>query len=150
MARTPGRVVEEPGAHAPEREHRYIYGGAASPAWTAGAPRPNRRGVRRKVSTFNIILLLFCTGGAIVFYVSNILTINRLASDIGQLEAEYQKIEGINQSLRADVSKKSALELISPAAHDKLGLRTPQTQQVWFTIDRDKLKDLGDASVGTP
>ena len=95
------------------------------------------------MSTFNIILLLFGIGGAIVFYVNNILIINRLASEIGQLESAYQKIEGINQSLRTDVSAKSALEQISPKAHDLLGLRASQTQQVWFTIDRDKLKELG-------
>ena len=105
--------------------------------------RPNRRVVRRKVSTFNIILLLFGIGGAIVFYVSNILSINRLASEIGQLEEEYQKIQGINKSLRADVSRKSALENLSPTVLGQLGLHPSQTEQIWFTIDRDKLKDLG-------
>ncbi len=140
MARTTGRVVEAPPV---ERERRYVYGGTTPSGGPAGALRPNRRGVRRKSSTFNTILLLFAVGGAIVFYVNNILTINRLASEVGQLEAEYQKIEGINGSLRADVGTKSALEHISTAAHDQLGLRSSQTQQVWFTIDRDKLKELG-------
>ena len=145
MARTTGRVVE--GAPPPvERDRRYVYGGATPSGWTAGALRPNRRGVRRKVSTFNIILLLFGIGGAIVFYVNNILTINRLASEVGQLEAEYQKIQGINQSLRTDVSNRSDLEHITAVAHDQLGLRSSQTQQIWFTIDRDKLKELGIAS----
>ena len=140
MARTAVRVVE---AAPQERERRYVYGGTTPSGWTGGAMRPNRRGVRRKVSTFNIILLLFGIGGAIVFYVSNILSINRLASEIGQLEAEYQKIQGINQSLRADVGRKSALENISPAALGQLGLHASQTEQIWFTIDRDKLKELG-------
>ena len=140
MARTAGRVVEAPPA---ERERRYVYGGTTPSGWTAGALRPNRRGVRRKVSTFNIILLLFGIGGAIVFYVNNILIINRLASEIGQLETEYQKIQSINESLRTDVSNKSALDHISQVAHDNLGLRASQTQQIWFTIDRDKLKELG-------
>ena len=141
MARTTGRVVE---ALPPvERERRYVYGGNAPSGWTAGALRPNRRGVRRKVSTFNIILLLFGIGGAIVFYVNNILTINRLASEVGQLEAGYQKIEGINGALRSEVSNKSSLEHISTVANGQLGLRASQTQQVWFTIDRDKLKELG-------
>jgi hypothetical protein len=143
MARTTGRVVEAAEAPPPERERRYVYGGTTPSGWPAGALRPNRRGVRRKVSTFNIILLLFGIGGAIVFYVNNILSINRLASEVGQLEAEYVKIEGINGSLRSDVTRKSALENISPAAHDQLGLRASQTQQIWFTIDRDKLKELG-------
>src|SRR5512135_280184 len=141
MARTTGKVVEA--APPPERERRYIYGGSAPAGWRADTLRPNRRGVRRKVSTFNIILLLFGIGGAIVFYVNNILSINRLASEVGQLEAEYQKIQGINQALRTDVSSKSSLEHISPAALERLGLRASQTQQVWFTIDRDKLRELG-------
>jgi hypothetical protein len=140
MARTTGRVAELPPQ---ELERRYVYGGGPPAGLSGPAMRPNRRGVRRKVSTFNIILLLFGIGGAIVFYVNNILIINRLASEIGQLESAYQKIEGINQSLRTDVSAKSALEQISPKAHDLLGLRASQTQQVWFTIDRDKLKELG-------
>ncbi len=140
MARADGKVVE---SAPPERERRYVYGGATPSGGTGTAMRPNRRGVRRKVSTFNIILLLFGIGGAIVFYVSNILSINRLASEIGQLEAEYQKIQGINASLRTDVSRKSALENISPAALNQIGLHASQTQQIWFTIDRDKLKDLG-------
>ena len=141
MARTTGQVVEA--APPVERERRYVYGGTTPSGWTAGALRPNRRGVRRKASTFNIIPLLFGTGGAIVFYVNNILSIKRLASEVGQLEAEYQKLEGINGALRADVGTKSALERISPKAQDQLGLRASQTQQVWFTIDRDKLKELG-------
>jgi hypothetical protein len=32
------------------------------------------------------------------------------------------------------------------AANGQLGLRASQTQQGWFTIDRDKLKELGIAS----
>ena len=148
MARTTDRVVEAAGSP-PERERRYVYGGAPPPGWAANAMRPNKRGIRRKVSTFNIILLLFGIGGAIVFYVNNILSINRLASEVGQLEAEYQKIESINASLRADVSKKSALDQISPAAYNQLGLRASQTQQIWFTIDREKLKELGAAPGGS-
>ena len=109
----------------------------------------NRRATRRKVSTFNIIILLFGIGGAIVFYINNILSINRLASEVGQLEADYQKIDGINASLRAEVSRKSALERISPAAQDLLGLHASQTPQIWFTIDRDKLKNLGAAGSGS-
>ena len=147
MGTTSGRGVEA--VPPPDREHRYIYGGASPEGVQGGALRPNRRGTRRKVSTFNIILLLFGVGGAIVFYVNNILSINRLASEIGQLEAEYQKIQGINESLRTDVSRKSALENISPVAHVQLGLRASQTQQIWFTIDRDKLRDLGAAPGGS-
>ena len=140
MARTAGKVIEA--TLTPERERRYVYGGSTPTGWSGSALRPNRRAVRRRVSTFNIIILLFGVGGAIVFYVSNILSINRLSSEIGQLEAEYQKIEGINQGLRTSVTNKSALDKISAAARDQLGLHATQTQQIWFTIDRDKLKEV--------
>jgi hypothetical protein len=145
MRNIKGRVIET----ALPLERRYVYGGTPTPALPGKALRLKRRGAGRKVSTFNVILLLFGFGGAIVFYVNNILSINRLASEIGQLEARYQKIQGINVSLRTDVVRKSALDHISPVAHDQLGLHMLQTQQIWFSIDREKLRELGISSTDT-
>ncbi|HTO94368.1 MAG TPA: hypothetical protein VMM80_08330 [Bacteroidota bacterium] len=140
MATSSGRGVEP--AEPRELERRYVYGGSA-PAGIAGGPlRPNRPGVRRRVSTFNVMLLLFGIGGAIVFYINNILSINRLASETGQLEAELQKLEGITASLRTDVANRSALDRISTVAQSELGLRPSATQQIWFTIDRDRLGEI--------
>ena len=139
MATGAGRGIEQ--AEPRELERRYVYGGG-TPGGAGGALRPNRPGVRRRVSTFNIMLVLFGIGGAIVFYINNILSINRLASDTGQLEAELQKLEGINASLRTDVANKSALDRIGALAQDQLGLRPAATQQIWFTVDRDRLREL--------
>ncbi|HUI10890.1 MAG TPA: hypothetical protein VL221_11215 [Bacteroidota bacterium] len=140
MATSSVRGIEA--AEGRELERRYVYGGGAPGGISGGAMRPNRRGLRRRVSTFNVMLLLFGIGGAIVFYINNILSINALASDTGQLEAEVQKLEGINASLRTEVANKSALERISALAEGELGLRASATQQIWFTIDRDRLKEL--------
>ena len=143
MATGAGRGIEQ--AEARELERRYVYGGGA-PGAPAGSPlRPNRPGARRRVSTFNVMLLLFGIGGAIVFYINNILSINRLASDTGQLEAELQKLEGINASLRTDVARGSALERIGALAQEELGLHPASTQQIWFTVDRDRLRELSRA-----
>jgi len=139
MATGAGRGIEQ--AEPRELERRYVYGGG-TPGGAGGALRPNRPGIRRRVSTFNIMLVLFGIGGAIVFYINNILSINRLASDTGQLEAELQKLEGINASLRTDVANKSALDRIGALAQDQLGLRPAATQQIWFTVDRDRLREL--------
>ena len=140
MATGAGRGIEQ--AETRELERRYVYGGGAPGAAPGGPLRPNRPGVRRRVSTFNVMLLLFGIGGAIVFYINNILSINRLASDTGQLESELQKLEGINASLRTDVANRSALDRIGALAQGELGLRPAATQQIWFTIDRDRLREL--------
>ena len=140
MAQGSGRGIEA--AETRELERRYVYGGGGPAPATGGPLRRNRTGVRRRVSTFNVMILLFGIGGAIVFYINNILSINRLASETGQLEAEVQKLEGINASLRTDVANRSALERISPVAQGALGLRASATQQIWFTIDRDRVREL--------
>jgi len=147
MARGTGR--ETATAERRELERRYVYGGGAPPGIAGGPMRPNRPGVRRRVSTFNVMILLFGIGGAIVFYINNILSINRLASETGQLEAEIQKLEGINAGLRTEVANKSALEHISAVAQGQLGLRASATQQIWFTVDRDRLMELERAVPGT-
>ncbi len=119
-------------AERPSKDRRYIYNGETQ----TGPPRPlNRRPGRRKISTFNIILLLFGVGIAIVLYVNNIITINRLAYDVNQLENRYAAILNTNATLRAEVNKKSAWDRISKIATDELGLRSPDEQQIWFDVD---------------
>lgn len=125
-----------------EREHRYIYGGD-TPARAGGyATRQNRRGVRRKVSTFNLIAVLLSLGLAIVVYVNNIITINRLVVEVDQLQKRYGEIQNINATLRAEVNKKAAWERIGTVAGEQLGLRYPSEQPAWIDIDRDKLEEL--------
>jgi cell division protein FtsL len=126
------------------RERRYIYNGDNRPSATGFAVRPNKRGTRRRISTFNIILLLFCFGIGIVFYVNNIITVNQLAFDIGQLQAKYAALSNTNATLRAEVNRKAALERIGVIASEQMNLRYPPEQPVYFEIDRDKLATLKD------
>jgi cell division protein FtsB len=135
-------VADIPKAHVREREHRYIYSGTPARNAVGYAIRPNRKGIRRKVSTFNLILLLMCIGGAIVFYINNIITINTLAYDVNQLQAKYEQVLSQNEALRAEINRKSSWERISVLAGEKLGLKPPHRPPDWINIDRDKLNEL--------
>ncbi len=130
-------------AEKPRREPRYVYNGD-SPG-TAGpvpgyAMRPNKRTVRRKVSTFNIILLLFAVAVSAVLYIGNFLAVNQLAVDVDRMDVRYQEITNANAALRAELDRKSALERIGAVASERLGLQTPKEQPVWFEVDPKQLE----------
>ena len=143
MARLPGGLKGEATAPAPGQERRYIYGGAPAAAGSGYAIRPNRKAVRRKVSTFNIILLLFGIGGAIVFSISNIIAINQLSLDVEQSRQKLKDIVNANSLLRSQVDAKSGSDRIVPIASSQLDLHPAQRQAVWFSVDWDKARALG-------
>lgn len=136
------RTIGARGAESSERERRYIYSGETPPGIKGYASRQNRRGVRRKVSTFNLIAVLLSLGLAIVVYVNNIIIINRLADEVNQLQKRYEEIQNANATLRAEVNKKAAWERIGTVAGEQLGLKYPNEQPVWIDIDREKLEEL--------
>lgn len=123
-------------------DRRYIYTGDTRPTVPGYAVRANRRGVTRRISTFNIILLLVAAGAVIVFYVHNILAVNRLAVEISQLEQRYQSIMNANVTLQAEVTKKAALDRIGTVAGEKLNMRYPVEQPVWLDVDTENLPGL--------
>lgn len=90
-------------------------------------------------STFNIILMLFGYGITIVLYVGNIIYVNRLASQVSQLQSRYVKIANTNTILQAEVDRKSARERIGKLASKMLGLKYPKEQPTRFEIDEVKL-----------
>jgi len=143
MARMPGGPREASPPPAAERERRYIYGGAPTTGSAGYAIRTNKKTVRRNVSTFNIILLLFGIGGAIVFYISNIIAINQLSLEVEESRQKLKSITDINNTLRAAVDTKSATDKIMPVASGQLGLHPAQRPAVWFSIDWEKARALG-------
>ncbi len=127
---------------APARDKRYIYNGDPQARNPGYAVRPNRKAVRRKVSTFNIILWLFGVGIAIVLYVDNIITINRLAFEVNQLQTKYDAVMNTNATLRAEVTRKAAWERIGKNATEQIGLMFPTDQPTLFDVDQDKIESL--------
>lgn len=147
-------------AEAGKRERRYIFSGDTRSGGTArtgenarytgnartsspvSPARSNRRVVRRRISTSNIMLAIFAVGIAIVLYVNNIITVNRLARDVNELQQTYDRLRSSNAALQADVNRKSAMERIGDVASRELGLRHPAEKPVEFPIDDEALEAL--------
>lgn len=147
-------------AEADKRERRYIYSGdtrsgaaarAAGNTRHAGASaaaapvtpiRANRRIVRRRLSTSNIVLAILAVGIAIVLYVNNIIAVNRLAHDVNELQQTLDRLRSSNAALQADVNRKSAMERIGEVASRDLGLRHPAEKPAEFPIDEEALEAL--------
>ena len=105
--------------------------------------RPIRSyGRNRKISTFNVILSLFGLAVAVVFYISNIIAVSHLAAEINTLEERYHTVVNVNQLLRAELSRKSALERISRIASQELGLHHPREQPIWLEIDEELIEKI--------
>lgn len=143
MARMPGGLRDGAAAPAVEPERRYIYSGAPAAGNAGYAIRPNRKAIRRKVSTFNLILLLFGIGGAIVLYISNIIAINRLSLDVELARERLRRVVNANSTLQSEVDRKLAADRIIPLAAERLGMHPAQRPPVWISIDWEKARELG-------
>jgi cell division protein FtsL len=126
------------GVPAARKEKRYVFGDGArreAPKLPVAGPPPPRRVVRRRVSTFTIITVLFGFGITIVVYVNNIIQINRLAAEIGELQTKYESTLNANASLKAELNNKSAWDRIGTVAGGQLGLTFPTEQPAPLTLD---------------
>jgi len=107
------------------------------------AYRPVRSRVKdRKVSTFNVILVLFGLAAAVVLYISNVIAVTQLAAEVNALEKRYQTVLNSNELLRAELNRKSSLERIGKIAGEELGLRYPQEQPAWIRVDEGRIEQL--------
>jgi hypothetical protein len=143
MAKTPAATSGGAGKLLPEKERRYIYGGNANGGPAGYAIRSNKKATRRRFSTFNIILLLFGLGGAIVLFINNFIAINQLSSECEELRGRLGTIRSRNSLLQSVVIQKSGRERIARMAVDQLGLKPADRPPVWFSIDREKVRELG-------
>ncbi len=126
----------------PRTERRYVYNGEPLTRRQEPAVAGNRPARRHRRSSFNIILALIVVSALIVFYVWNKITVNRLVVEVNDLRNQDMKLQNMNESLRAEINRKSNLERIGKIATGQLGLVYPREQPVWFTMDFDKLESL--------
>jgi cell division protein FtsL len=123
-------------------ERRYVYNGEPLTGKHDGAASPNRPVRRRRRSSFNIIVALVTVSVLIVFYVWNKITVNRLVVEVSELQNQNLKLQNANESLRAEINRKSSLERIGKIATGQVGLVYPKEQPVWFTVDSEQLEKL--------
>jgi len=125
-----------------EQERRYVFNGDHRQPVAGYAVRPNRRAIRRRRSTFSIILILFAASSAIVLYISNIVAVNRLTHEVNSLQMEYTKLVQASDVLKAEIGRKSALERIGTIATGQLGLRFAKDPPEWFEVDQERVRSI--------
>jgi cell division protein FtsB len=149
------RAAQEERAHSSStksHERRMIYSGtmpvppqAELPPGTY-LPPSNRRYTSRKVSPFNIILILMGTAVAIVLYIGNIIAVDQLVNDIHKSDVRLQGILSEQEMLRARINQMSSLERIRKRAEDELGLKNPGDVPGWIAVDEEKIRTIEEAS----
>lgn len=134
------------------QQRRHIYSGtmpippqAELPPGTT-LPPANRRYIKRKVSPFNIILVLMGTAAAIVLYISNVIAVNQLVNDVHKSDVRLQEILSDQEALRARINQMSSLERIRKRAEDELGLKNPADVPGWIDVDQEKIRSTEEAS----
>jgi hypothetical protein len=134
------------------KERRLIYSGtmpvppqAELPPGTTKSPT-NRHFTKRRVSPFNIILVLMGTAAAIVLYISNIIAVNQLVNDIHKSDLYLQGIVSDQEKLKAQINQMSSLEHVRQRAEDELGLRNPTDIPRWLNVDQDKIRTVEEAA----
>jgi hypothetical protein len=87
--------------------------------------------------------MLFGYGITIVLYISNIIAVNRLASEVSLLQTRFEEIANTNAVLQAEVDRKSAWDRIGKLASEMLGLKYPQEQPTQFEVEELELGKRG-------
>jgi len=125
---------------------RYIYNGNVVSGQQAAAPsneiRQNRKAVRRKHSTFNIVSGLFLLAALSLLYTGNVIAVNQLMKEVNDLDNRYNSIVSNTEVLKAEIARKSSLDRISLMAKEEVGLTNPKEPPVWFEVDQDKIEEL--------
>lgn len=96
---------------------------------------------KRTSSTFITMAALFGAAVVIILYISNIIAVNRLAVEVGELQQKYEALNNGNEILRAEINRRSRLERIGKIAADQLGLRYPKEQPQLLEIDEKLVRD---------
>jgi cell division protein FtsB len=121
----------------PELEKTY-----SVPNQAVQAPPKNRKAVKRKVSPFNIVLVLLSVAVVSVFYISNILTVGRLLTNINKLQNKHRQVLNEQELLKAEIDKLSGLERVQPLARERVGLINPKQAPVWIQIDPRRVEQV--------
>ncbi len=101
----------------------------------------NKKVTKRKVSTFSLVLFLVGTAVVVVFYISNVLSVNHLMRKINACQVKHQQMVDEQELLRARVNKLSSFERIQKIGEYQLGLVFPKESPIPLRIDRDRITE---------
>ncbi len=127
-----------------------VYSGTMPPPAAAGVEAPaarprNRRGARRAISPFNMILILLAVAVVSVLYISNVLAVGRLLIQNNTLEVKHRQLINDQEILRAQISRLESLERVEKVATEQLGLKPPTQPPVWLEVDPERVQEVQNA-----
>jgi len=97
---------------------------------------------QRKISLFNLMIMLFITAGIIVFFVNNIIAVNSVVVDNNNLRTEINKTVTSNNNLQTEIERLTNFDNIKSTAVDKLGLQYSNIKPKKITIERSQLEEI--------
>jgi len=120
---------------------RFVYNGIDGPMPSDVMVRKNRPAQKNRPPLFRTILLIFCLIMLGVFAIKNIITVDRLANEINQLQNKHSIIKNKNKRLHADIDNKSNLSRIREFALREINMKEPGPNQTfWFEIEEKNIK----------
>jgi cell division protein FtsL len=97
---------------------------------------------KKKISLFNVLIVLFTLAGIIVFFVYNIIKVNSLAVENNNIYTELNKAITLNNGLQTEVERLSTFENIKSTAVDKLKLALSSSKMKKISVSRSELDKL--------
>jgi cell division protein FtsL len=103
-----------------------------------------RKTSRKKISLFNLMVMLLVMAAIIVFFVNNIIAVNNLALDNSQIQAEINKSITLNNGMQTEIERLSNFDNIKSVAVDKLNLGFSKYRPKKIDIHSSDLSNLGE------
>src|SRR4030095_7400015 len=103
-----------------------------------------RKTTKKKISLFNLMIILFIMAGVIVFFVNNIISVNNLMLENSNLQGELNKSTTLNNNLQTEIERLSNFDNIKSTAIDKLNLSFSKDRPKKITLNKSEIEALND------
>jgi len=85
---------------------------------------------RRLLNRWSLFALFFISAIATVLYVSNVIAVNAISTDVDALTRQRDSLQILNQSLRTESYKLQSAERVTRIATERLGMIPPDEAPV--------------------
>ncbi len=96
----------------------------------------------KKISLFNFLVILLISAGIIVFFVNNIISVNKLVVTNEKLKEELNKNISVNNNLKTEAEKLSSYDNIKETAVNKLNLKLSTVHPKKIVINKSDLDQI--------
>lgn len=97
---------------------------------------------QKKISLFNLMIMLFISAGIIVFFVNNIIAVNGLVLQNSNIQTEINKTVSANNNLQTEIERLTNFDNIKNIAVGKLGLQYPQNKPKKISVEKSEIENI--------